>query len=736
MGEAAIARSEAETGQPAILGTSSPTIAARLRMLVLASILPMWLLALTVIFAFDRTVRDERLRQAEEAGRLLMQTVDADLSVGFSALQVLANSPLIEDGDWRRVYGQAAALRTQQGALNVFVMSRDMQVQVSLDRPFGAPNVRLPFDRLPEVFARGIPEVSDRFVGAVLPEPLVSIGVPVQRQGAVVGRVEMVMKLARFESIVAQTTLPTGWSACLLDSRRQVIARSDPGEVDAPASSTRQLQVPECQADGPVIASRSGRWSIAMQRRPEADRSQLVQVQVPLALGALFMLAAGWLLARRLARGIAEPIQALIPPALAIGQGESVKIEPGGLRETRELAHALQAAEALLAKREQARSMADEAREASQARLAVALEAGSIGDWAFNPTSGRFEHSARHDQCYGHAKHMPRMTIEDFDAQVHPEDREAVRRGRHAAIAAGTMWRDEFRVTWPDGSLHWLAVRACCIGEGAEQGSLVGVVADVTDRREMSKLAGKRAELEMENRQLHTLIEQRNRFFASMSHELRTPLNAVIGLSELLLRTPSVPGETRQRYVEHIATAGRDLLALVNDVLDLGRAEAGRLVLRPERVELPPFCREVIELLRPIAQRRGITLNLSAAPDLPAVRLDPLRLRQILYNLLSNAVKFSPPDAPVLLRAAVTESGRLRFEVEDNGPGIPADQRERLFRDYEQLENGQAMGSLGTGLGLSLTRQLAALHGGDVWVRSADGGGSVFIVELPASLVI
>jgi signal transduction histidine kinase len=713
-----------------------PTIADRLHLLVLASILPMWLLALALTYAFDRFTQEEELREAEQAGQLLLKGIDADLSVGLAALHVLAESPLIDDGDWRRVYAQALSVRDQQEALNVFVMKPDMQVQISLDRPFGAPTPRLPHDRLPSVFAQGRAAVSDRFVGSVAPEPLVSLGVPVKRQGAVIARVEMVMKLARFSSVVSRAQLPAGWGACLLDGQRQVITRS--ASIEAAASVGAPggpAAAAACSVDGPTIRSGLSSWAITLHPVPDAGRSPLLRMQFPLALGALCLLAVGWLLARRLARGIAAPIQALVQPALAIGRGEPAVIAPGGLRETGELAQALDAAQALLARREQARAAADAARQESEARLDLALEAAGVGDWALEPERNAYVHSARHDQCYGHAEPVPQAQLEDFDRQLHPDDRDAVLRSRQAAIEAGTPWRDEYRVLWPDGTQHWLSVRARCFGAKTDTRRLVGVVADVTERRDMASLALKRSELEMENRQLQTLIEQRNRFFASMSHELRTPLNAVIGLSDLLLQTShAADAATQRRYIEHIATAGRDLLALVNDMLDLGKAEAGRLIMRPSLIELRPFCAETVELLRPLGQRRGIAIRVNVEPGVGSAYLDPLRLRQILYNLLSNAVKFSPADAAVTLRVASAGPGLLRFEVEDAGPGIPVEQQGRLFGVYEQLDSGQAMSHLGTGLGLALTRQLVELHCGQVSVRSAAGRGSTFIVELPASV--
>lgn len=689
--------------------------------LVVACIAPMWLLAVLVTYALERHSRLDQANDALHAARLLMQAVDADIASAFSALHTLAASPLIDDRDWKRMHAQMGELRSQQSALNVFVLAPDLQTQVSLDRPFDAPQARLPFDRLPQVFAKGQPQISDRFIGAVAVEPLLSLGVPVRRDGRVVARVEMVMRPARFDAVLGRVPMPDGFAACLLDGKRQVIAPS----TAAGGGASRA-----CTDEGPKGVSLVSDWQVVLQAAPRRDGAHMLWAQTPLALGALCLLGGGWLWAHRLARRVAQPIQALVAPALAIGQGRSATIEPGDLHETQELAHALRSAQQLLEQGAQARDAAQAQQRESQARLALSLEAGGVGDWEFDPASRQFLHSPRHDQCYGHATAMPLLGLDDFDRQVHPEDLQAVRRGREQAIRGQGAWRDEYRIVRPDGAIRWLSVRARWVVGAGSGGCLFGVVADVTERHVAVDLELRRSELEMQNRQMQSLLEQRSRFFASMSHELRTPLNAVINLSELLLRSPP-DLQTQRRHLQLIAGAGRDLLALVNDLLDLGQAEAGKMSLQPAWFELEPFCREVIELLAPVAQRRGVRLEMSLEPPRQCVHLDPLRVRQILYNFLSNAVKFSPPDDVVSLRVRAGGQGQVRFEVEDHGPGISALDQDRLFRPYQQLASGQALGNAGTGLGLALAREIAELHGGTVGVRSEPGRGSVFFAVLP-----
>jgi signal transduction histidine kinase/CheY-like chemotaxis protein len=231
----------------------------------------------------------------------------------------------------------------------------------------------------------------------------------------------------------------------------------------------------------------------------------------------------------------------------------------------------------------------------------------------------------------------------------------------------------------------------------------------------------------------------KSQFLARMSHELRTPLNSVLGLSDLMARDRNLTPPQREQ-VAVIGQAGRHLLALVNDVLDIGLVEAGRLTLQRDTVPLRPLLEDAVALLRTEADRKGLALDLSLAPDSPeAVLGDARRLRQVLLNLLGNAVKFTPPGGRVRLALGLDVGGGLLLEVIDNGRGIPATQRTLLFRDFSRLPPlpGEAA-SEGHGLGLAITAKLVACMGGSIGVEAGENGqGSRFWVRLhlpPAAL--
>jgi len=242
------------------------------------------------------------------------------------------------------------------------------------------------------------------------------------------------------------------------------------------------------------------------------------------------------------------------------------------------------------------------------------------------------------------------------------------------------------------------------------------------------------ANVEAQKRAIEQASAAKSEFLASMSHELRTPLNAVIGFSQLLARDAIHPLDERQkRWVNHVGTAGEHLLQLIDDVLDLARVESGRIPLSPEPVSVAPLLAEILSTLSPMAARSGIDLAGAPLPaELPSVRADRTRFRQILLNLGSNAIKYNRSEGRVRVGAELVRPELVRIVVSDTGIGIPRERQHQVFEPFQRL--GQEAGEIeGTGIGLALTRRLARLMDGEVGFRSEPGVGSEFWVELPAS---
>ncbi|WP_149541159.1 PAS-domain containing protein [Siccirubricoccus phaeus] len=322
---------------------------------------------------------------------------------------------------------------------------------------------------------------------------------------------------------------------------------------------------------------------------------------------------------------------------------------------------------------------------------------------------------------------------------AHFEDimREGARRGQYPQVATADIeefvaemaaWRrgnhPSMERLLPDG--RWIMVTE----RSTPDGGTVGI------RTEITALKCAIADLALARDQAAAATEAKSRFLARMSHELRTPLNGVLGLAQALARDPALTGEQRAR-ARTLEAAGRHLVAVANDVLDLARIEAGRLELRPA----PAPLREVLEgcaaLIRPAAEEKAAILRVLAAPELPAqVETDRTRLQQAILNLLSNAVKFSPEGGEVTLEARRAgppgPDGRMpvHFEVRDQGPGVPEAERAAVFGDFVQLERGSRMG--GSGLGLAIAAGIVAQMEGRIGCsENPEGRGSAFWFEVP-----
>jgi signal transduction histidine kinase len=229
---------------------------------------------------------------------------------------------------------------------------------------------------------------------------------------------------------------------------------------------------------------------------------------------------------------------------------------------------------------------------------------------------------------------------------------------------------------------------------------------------------------------LTTANAAKSTFLATMSHELRTPLNAILGYSELL--QAQISGELsaqQQQHVHRMETAARHLLGLIEGILNFARLEAGKEQVSLTDVDSAQLADEVMALVEPLARAKSLEIRLNAPSDLPVIRTDVAKVRQILLNLLSNAVKFTKQGHVALDVRADSED--MRWTVTDTGSGIAPDDLERIFEPFEQASQSDYGRAAGTGLGLTVSRQLGRLLGGDVTGEATDGNGSTFVLRLP-----
>jgi signal transduction histidine kinase len=251
-------------------------------------------------------------------------------------------------------------------------------------------------------------------------------------------------------------------------------------------------------------------------------------------------------------------------------------------------------------------------------------------------------------------------------------------------------------------------------------------------RKVNSDLDRKVDELAQANLALYESNRLKSDFLATMSHELRTPLNSILGFSEVLLSTNQL-NDKQQRWVRNIQSSGERLLALINDILDLAKIEAGKMQVRLEDFSIADLCEGLLNMFRPMAEKKNIDLRGQLAAEIPVLRQDAGKLQQILQNLLSNAIKFTPEGGRVLLRAE-GDPFHVVLTVTDTGVGIAQEEQERVFEKFRQSGNPLTREHAGTGLGLSIVRELAKLLGGDVTLQSELGRGSTFTVRLPLHL--
>jgi signal transduction histidine kinase/CheY-like chemotaxis protein len=245
------------------------------------------------------------------------------------------------------------------------------------------------------------------------------------------------------------------------------------------------------------------------------------------------------------------------------------------------------------------------------------------------------------------------------------------------------------------------------------------------------KVSQRTSELQAANQELERANKLKSEFLANVSHELRTPLSAIIGFSQILLDGIDGPvNEEQHQDILQVNKSGQSLLALINQILDLSKIEAGKMDLTLERIELPALVTSVLESISPLAEEKGLRIETRFGPGLPAVEVDATRLKQILINLLSNAVKFTERGH---IEIMAQPSGRMvRIAVKDTGIGISSESQRVIFDEFVQGDGSSTRRHGGTGLGLSIVRRLVEMHGGAITVLSEPGLGSTFTFTVPA----
>lgn len=455
--------------------------------------------------------------------------------------------------------------------------------------------------------------------------------------------------------------------------------------------------------------------SIAMQRAALQDR---VHERIAyFVLTALALVIAATLVARRLALNTQRGLQSFAAFfADASKYSSSIDVEQLPFREFEQLALD---ANRMIEQREQIES----ALRISEKRFELALGAAASHLWEMDLRDRTVTMHGSLFRQLGYSPETRTIAPENWLEWLHPDDLITVQRALGDAALIKGNFGLELRFCDAKGTYRWFNCRGGVVESDAQGFPLraLGTAAEITERKRMEQeLITARVAAEDAN-------HAKSQFLSSISHELRTPLNGVLGYAQILLRDQSTSAEQRHN-LRAIESCGQHLLTLINDVLDLAKIESGKIELQETACNLHQLLENVSIMIRERADSKGLHYRLEIDNEVPPdIRVDEVKLRQILINLLGNAVKFTSQGSVTLRVQRHMASTRLLFEVLDTGVGIPREKQQEIFQPFQQI--GGVAG--GTGLGLPISQRLCEVMGGELTVQSAVGAGSCFSFHLP-----
>lgn len=347
-------------------------------------------------------------------------------------------------------------------------------------------------------------------------------------------------------------------------------------------------------------------------------------------------------------------------------------------------------------------------------RLTLATRAAGVGIWDYNVQEGKMEWDTEMFRLNGIKREDFSGAFDSWQAGVHADDRLRAEKEFQVALLGGKDFDTEFRVVWPDGSIH--NIRALAMVKRDPEGrplNMIGTNWDITSQKRMEQM--------------------KSEFLANMSHEIRTPMNVIIGMTGLLIDTNL--SDEQADYAQTIRKGADSLLSIINGILDFSKLEAGRVLPDPEDFSIDAVTEDSVEFFSQIAVQKNLDLSCFVESDVPQwVRGDRGRLRQILTNLVGNALKFTDRGRVSLhVRRLEQEVGgnEIEFEVLDTGIGISPAVQEQLFQPFTQADGSTSRKYGGTGLGLAISRRLAEMMGGSIGIKSELGSGTSFRIRLP-----
>lgn len=474
-------------------------------------------------------------------------------------------------------------------------------------------------------------------------------------------------------------------------------------------------------------------WTLILSRPQSTILAPIRKLQMNLALTGILVVLVVLLLSSISIRRNLKPLNHLVAQAESMGKGDfSVKADIKGSPEFQELARAFNA---------MSRQIKDqfEALGESEEQLRIAFDNSAVG-MAFVGLDGRILKTNPHlTQILGYSRsELVSKPLREFVLAETSGSGEEDILGVFNRLPGDQAAEHRFRHR-DDRVVHGLVSLSLLHKGSGEPLHYVVHIQDITTQKAMIELESAREKAEIANR-------TKSEFLANMSHELRTPLNHIIGFTELV--STGIAGDINEQqkdYLNDVIQSSHHLLSLVNDILDLAKVESGKLELLLSDTDLRGLLESSLVMVREKAMKHGIRLsaNINGIPD--TIRADERKIKQIVYNLLSNAVKFTPDGGRIELTAETCPSevapispdsrdsgGNIQICVSDTGMGLKPEDLERIFLPFEQVQSAKSKSIQGTGLGLSLTRQLVELHGGRIWAESEGiGKGAAFTFVLP-----
>ena len=373
------------------------------------------------------------------------------------------------------------------------------------------------------------------------------------------------------------------------------------------------------------------------------------------------------------------------------------------------------------------RKKAEEELKRASTRLEMATRAGGVGIWEYELETNTLIWDDQMFKLYGVKQDANINAYDIWVSGIHPDDAEMRNIEIELAVKGEKEFDTEFRVVYPDGSIHNIKALATVLRDDSGLAlSMTGTSWDITEKKKVEE------ELIKAVAAAEAASKAKSEFVANMSHEIRTPLNGVIGFTDLLKSTPL--SKVQEQYVKNANASGHTLLGIINDILDFSKIEAGMLDLDVHKTDMIELLGNSIDIIKFAASEKELEVLLDVDMKMPRFAyVDKVRLKQILSNLLSNAVKFTEKGV-VELKSEYTRidnlQGRLRFSVRDTGIGISKEQQSRLFKPFSQADSSTTRRFGGTGLGLIISEMIAKKMGSTIKIESSSGEGTIFYFDI------